>query len=136
MTSGVPYRDAIENYEAVTATDGRLNGFFNSIIRHIDGPRGRNGNAQARVLLRVWLTTGLYRHGDFASHLGKYLSALRVLRTFAVHDVLEFTVACHGSELSVTMSLYMGHFLSPMHRRGQLMPWYRCLKRAIKKAAP
>ena len=37
--------------------------------------------------------------GDFAAELGKHRGALLILRALAVHDVLEFAMACHGSLL-------------------------------------
>src|SRR3546814_13944049 len=41
----------------------------------------------------------LGRNGDLAAELGKEARALLVLRTLAVHDVLEFGLACHWSDV-------------------------------------
>jgi hypothetical protein len=55
-------------------------------------------SAQARVHVRIG-HAHLGRDGDFAGKLGKLRRALLVLRALAVHDVLEFGMACHGSFL-------------------------------------
>jgi hypothetical protein len=56
---------------------------------------GVDREAQARVHVRIG-HPHLRRDGDFAAELGKHGRALLVLRALAVHDVLEFAMACHG----------------------------------------
>jgi hypothetical protein len=55
--------------------------------------RGDRG-AQARVHVGIG-QAHLRGDGDFAAELGEHARALLILRALAVHDVLEFGMACH-----------------------------------------
>ena len=57
---------------------------------------GVDRGAQARVHVRVG-HAHLGGHGDLAGELGELRRALLVLRALAMHDVLEFGMAGHGS---------------------------------------
>jgi hypothetical protein len=68
----------------------------------IDCARRQNRGAQARVHVRIG-HAHLGGDGNFAGKLGKLRGALLVLRALAVHDVLEFGMACHGPCLAAGM---------------------------------
>ena len=61
---------------------------------------GVDRRAQARVHVRIG-HAHLRRDGDFAGQLGKHRAALLVLRALAMHDVLEFGMACHDDPLKL-----------------------------------
>ena len=71
-----------------------LDGAFDIVLGHAFAARSQHGGAQARVGGGIG-HAHLGRHGDFAGKLGKQRAALFVLRTLAVHDVLEFAVTGH-----------------------------------------
>ena len=70
------------------------------VLGHVLGARGLNGEAQARVHVRVGQPC-LGRNRDLARELGKQLGARRVLAPLAVHDVLELRMAGHAKSRGV-----------------------------------
>src|SRR3546814_4768092 len=65
------------------------------VLRHPARARGDDRGAQPGIHRRIGQAR-LRRHRDLAAELGKQRRALFVLRTLAVHDVLEFGMAGHG----------------------------------------
>mgnify|MGYP000222714671 CR=1 FL=1 len=72
-----------------------LDGALDILFGHVFGPRERHRAIEARVGGRIGaaMTDGDL---DFTRDLGEMLRAFFVLRALAVHDVLEFGMACHG----------------------------------------
>ena len=66
------------------------------------GNRLRLGGVHRKTKTGVHVRIGhphLRRDGNFARKLGKLRRTLLVLRTLAMLDIFEFTMACHGSSL-------------------------------------
>ena len=75
-----------------------VDGALDIILGHRLRLGGIDRKAQARVHVRIG-HPHFRRNGNFARKLRKLRRTLFVLRTFAMLNVLEFAMACHGSTL-------------------------------------
>ena len=114
----------VAHFFVVIAFVGR--GLVDRALDIVLGHRLRLGRVDRSAQARVHVSIGyahLGRHGDFARELAELRRALFVLRTLAVHDVLELGMACHGL---------------PIVCRPALVAGARCLKlsRPLQQASP
>src|SRR5690606_33092626 len=75
-----------------------IDGALDIVLGHGLGLGCVHGQTQARVHVRIG-HAHLGGHGDFAAELGEHGGALLVLRPLAMHDILEFAMACHSDFL-------------------------------------
>src|SRR5690606_21038524 len=73
-----------------------LDGAFDVVVGHVDGPRGVHRGPEPGVPRRV-AAAGPGGHGDLADHLGPRRGALGVGRRLLVLDLLPLAVTGHHS---------------------------------------